>query len=54
MTTNRSPILIELHCRNCGRAYVPTREDLARGPEVYHRCPECRPPAARDPEVPVE
>ena len=35
----RTPLLIELHCRLCGRAYVPTREDLARGPEVYHRLP---------------
>jgi hypothetical protein len=26
-------MLIELHCRICGRAYIPTREDLARGPE---------------------
>jgi hypothetical protein len=47
----RTPLLIELHCRLCGRAYVPTREDLARGPETYHRCLSCRPPAAKDSEV---
>jgi len=39
-----TPLLIELHCRLCGAAYVPTREDLYRGPEVSHRCPACRPP----------
>jgi hypothetical protein len=44
-------MLIELHCRLCGRAYVPTAEDLRRAPEVYHRCPACRPPEIVDPEV---
>jgi len=39
-----TPVLIELTCRLCGAAYTPTREDLVRGPEVYHRCPACRPP----------
>jgi len=33
---------IEITCRRCGATYVPTREDLTCGPEVYHRCPDCR------------
>jgi hypothetical protein len=40
--------LIELHCRLCGCPYVPTRAAVARGPEIYHRCPVCR-PADSDP-----
>jgi hypothetical protein len=42
---------IEISCRTCGQPYVPTREDLARGPEFYYRCPACRPPEERDPGV---
>jgi hypothetical protein len=34
---------IELTCRTCGQPYVPSREDLARGSEVYRHCPACRP-----------
>jgi hypothetical protein len=33
---------IELHCRLCGKPYTPTADDLRRGPETYHRCPDCR------------
>jgi hypothetical protein len=44
-------VAIELACRVCHRLYTPTAEDLRRGPEVYHRCPACRPAEARDPEV---
>ena len=46
-------MLIEIVCRRCGQTYTPTAEDVRRGPEVYQRCPDCRPPAARDPEVPA-
>ena len=42
------PVLIELTCRKCGELYVPTRDDFRRGPEVYHRCPTCRPPVVDD------
>jgi hypothetical protein len=38
-----SGLTIELTCRHCGQPYTPTREDLARGPETYHRCLACRP-----------
>jgi hypothetical protein len=56
MTTTRTPMLIKLYGRLCGRAYVPTREDIACGPEVYHRCPECRPPerVSENVEVPSD
>ena len=33
---------IEITCRRCGAAYVPTPDELRAGPEVYHRCPDCR------------
>jgi hypothetical protein len=35
--------MIELRCRQCGVAYVPTRGDLVRGPGWYRLCPGCRP-----------
>jgi hypothetical protein len=34
---------IELTCRICGRCYTPTDDDIRRGPEVSHRCLDCRP-----------
>jgi len=37
-------MLIELTCRRCRQPYTPTRDDIRRGPEVYHRCPACRLP----------
>jgi hypothetical protein len=43
-------MLIEITCRRCGQAYIPTAEDVRRGPEVYQRCPACR-PVERDPGV---
>jgi hypothetical protein len=46
-----SVVLIEITCRACGQTYTPTAEDFCRGPEVYQRCPACRPTEARDPEV---
>jgi hypothetical protein len=36
-------MLIEITCRRCGQAYTPTVDDFRRGPEVYQRCPACRP-----------
>ena len=33
---------LELSCRRCGVAYVPSLADLRRGPSVYYRCPTCR------------
>jgi hypothetical protein len=48
---NRTPMVVEVHCRRCGRAFVPSAEAIRSGPEVYRVCPECRPPAERDPEV---
>ena len=44
-------MLIEITCRRCSQTYTPTAEDFRRGPEVYQRCPECRPTEAPDPEV---
>ena len=35
-------MVIELVCQECGRAFVPTREDLLRGPAHYRVCPPCR------------
>jgi hypothetical protein len=46
-----SVMLIEITCRLCGQAYTLTAEDFRRGPELYQRCPACRPTEARDPEV---
>jgi hypothetical protein len=41
---------VELRCRQCGARFVPSRDDLLKGPRVYHYCPPCRPPApARTP-----
>jgi hypothetical protein len=34
--------VIELTCRLCRQPYAPSRDDIRRGPETYHRCPECR------------
>jgi hypothetical protein len=45
-----SPLQIELTCRLCGRRYTPTADDIRRGPEVYHRCPACRPQTAPAPQ----
>jgi hypothetical protein len=36
-------VAIEIHCRRCGRAFVPSAEAIRSGPEVYRLCPECRP-----------
>jgi hypothetical protein len=41
----RGAYQIELHCRVCVKSYTPTRADVLAGPEVYHRCLACRPPA---------
>ena len=35
--------LVEIHWVRCGRAFVPSRDDLCRGAEWYRRCPDCRP-----------
>jgi hypothetical protein len=41
-------MVIELTCQACGAAFVPTREDVLKGPGWYRRCPSCRtPPIAR-------
>lgn len=39
---------LELTCKQCGRAFVPTREDLVRGPGWYRFCSEFCRRAARD------
>jgi hypothetical protein len=44
--------MIELACRSCGGPFVPTRDDVLRGPAVYRHCSSCRgasigPPAER-------
>jgi hypothetical protein len=36
-------MLIEITCTLCSQPYQPTAEDFRRGPEVYQRCPACRP-----------
>jgi len=33
---------LEMTCRVCGEPFVPTRDDIAAGPEIYRRCPVCR------------
>jgi len=33
---------IEMTCRVCGEPFVPTREDILAGPDVYRTCPGCR------------
>jgi len=35
-------VLLEMTCRDCGEPFVPTRDDIAAGPDVYRRCPSCR------------
>lgn len=48
---------LELTCRACGRAYVPTHADVVAGPAVYRRCPSCRTPdpsRGAEPVVAVE
>jgi hypothetical protein len=34
--------MIELACRSCGAPFVPTREDVRRGPGFDRHCPRCR------------
>jgi hypothetical protein len=40
-------LVIALTCRLCRTPYTPTAEDIRSGPEVYHRCPACRPAKSR-------
>jgi hypothetical protein len=35
-------LLIEIHCRICGKPFSPTADDVRRGPQWYRRCPNCR------------
>lgn len=37
---------VEVTCKVCGGAYVPSRKELMQGPAVYRLCPSCRPAAA--------
>jgi hypothetical protein len=39
-------MVIELTCPDCGARFVPSRDDLVRGPAWYARCPDCRPALA--------
>jgi hypothetical protein len=34
--------MMELACRSCGAPFIPTREDLLRGPAHYRVCSSCR------------
>lgn len=34
---------VELPCRTCGQPFVPTLEDLRRGPPHWWYCERCRP-----------
>ena len=45
-------MLIELRCPSCGRAFLPSREDVLGGPGWYRRCPDCR-QVFHDPDVPT-
>ena len=36
-------IAIEIHCRRCGRAFVPSSAAIRSGPEIYRVCRERRP-----------
>ena len=33
--------MIELVCQSCGQPFIPSREDLLRGPAWYRRCSAC-------------
>lgn len=33
---------IEMTCRTCGKAYVPSRAEILKGPDHYRVCPDCR------------
>jgi hypothetical protein len=52
--------MIELTCTHCGAVFVPTRDDVLRGPAWYRLCPSCRPSRsaamspALDSAVPVD
>jgi len=35
-------MMIEMTCRVCREPFVPTRDDIAAGPDTYRRCPPCR------------
>jgi hypothetical protein len=38
---------IEIECRQCGRPFVPTLQEMKRGPQYYRYCGDsCREAAA--------
>ena len=48
-------VAVEIHCRRCGRAFVPSPDANGAGPETNRDCEQCRPAgiAGEKPEVPA-